>query len=102
MHALLLTLGLLLAPARAQAPALSLMPTAAPAADSVVLTQDATLKRWSQGEAVVAELTAGTPVVVILEDGDMVRVRKDLDFGWIPAAALASADDAAPEDAAAE
>lgn len=100
LPAALLLLGLGTSTALAQG-APSLPPTliGAPSTATVPLAADASLKRWPDGDAVVAELTAGTPVVVVLEDGDMVRVRHELEFGWVPKAALTAAE---PADAAGE
>ena len=49
----------------------------------VYTTEAVTLVRWLGGDAPSAELDAGRRIEVVLEDGDMVRVRSGTDFGWV-------------------
>ncbi len=75
-----LFLGLILStPARADAP------VPAPAAH-VWVREDVPLKRWPDADTTVATLEAGTEVEVVVDDGELLRVRRGTDFGWIPAA----------------
>lgn len=85
--------------ALAQAPAAPPAPTLAPAigltANPIVethwLSRAEPLLRWPGAQAVIATLDAGAEVTVVLRDGDQVRVRHGLDFGWVPAEALLAA-----------
>ncbi len=59
------------------------------------LVEDSKLLRWPDAEAEVTSLPAGTEVEVILREGDKARVRKDLDFGWVPQSAVSDQPPAA-------
>ena len=65
--------------------------TAAHAEDAWT-TRDVSLVRWPEAvlEAapVTAEVAEGDKVVILLEDGDQVRVRAGEAFGWVAADAL--------------
>jgi len=68
-------------------------------AEDAWATRDVELQRWPEtvieAPPITAEAAAGDKLEIVLEDGDIVRVKKDGDFGWVPADAL-SKD--APED----
>ena len=51
-------------------------------------TAEVKLKRWPDAEAISATLAPDRKVEVIYEDGDWVRVRDVLNFGWAPRASL--------------
>lgn len=57
---------------------------AADALPAYVYTAEAvTLVRWLGDDATSASVDAGRRIEVVLEDGDMVRVRSGTDFGWV-------------------
>ena len=49
----------------------------------VYTTEAVTLLRWLGNDTPAAQVDAGRRIEVIVEDGDMVRVRSGTDFGWI-------------------
>jgi hypothetical protein len=49
----------------------------------VYTTEAVTLARWQGSDTASAQLDAGRRIEVVLEDGDMVRVRSGTDFGWV-------------------
>jgi hypothetical protein len=51
-------------------------------------TREVPLHRWNDGAIVVATLDANARVEVLLADGTQTRVRRGIDFGWIPSDAL--------------
>jgi hypothetical protein len=87
----------LLSFALAQAPPQPLLPMpgfgARPSAEARWLVADTASQRFPGEEIAGPTFTAGTEVEVIVTDGDRVRVRKDEQYGWVPASALT---DAAP------
>ncbi|RME20381.1 MAG: hypothetical protein D6798_20605 [Deltaproteobacteria bacterium] len=103
MLALVLTLGLALAqePAEDSSAARPTLPAIELVAPSTTLTRDVPLMRWPDSDVEVTRLPAGTEVEVVYREGDRVRVRKDLDFGWVPADAIGTPTPAAPPDRAA-
>jgi hypothetical protein len=55
--------------------------------------------RWPEVTAVSVHLAAGDEVDVLVKKGDLARVRKGTDFGWVPQSALtAEAPAAVPAD----
>jgi hypothetical protein len=60
-------------------------------------TREVPLHRWNDGAVVVATLDPGARVEVLLADGAHTRVRRGIDFGWVPSDALTKE---APADAA--
>lgn len=97
---------LLSSAALAQAP--TLPPQLAPVTTSGLTSAEITpthwvaravpLLRWPDGQGTVAMLEAGTEVTVILREEDQVRVRRELDFGWVPADAVVDQPPAAEPD----
>ena len=53
--------------------------------------------RWPGSTVTVTDIELNERVEVVLVDGDLVRIRKNLDFGWVPASALTAADPTAIE-----
>lgn len=51
-------------------------------------TREVPLNRWNDGAIVVATLDPGTRVEVLVADGAQTRVRRGIDFGWLPSDAL--------------
>lgn len=49
----------------------------------VYTVESVTLARWQGEDASSATVDAGRRIEVVLEDGDMVRVRSGTDFGWV-------------------
>lgn len=93
---------ILLATALAQ-PVPDLRLSAAPAAPSGshVLAREVPLARWSdRPDVVVATLPAGTELSLVLTQGQLVRVRHGIDFGWVPLDALQAIEVAPPADPA--
>ncbi len=102
MLALMLFLGLSLAQEPAATPAVPAPPPQIEqVASTATLTRDVTLVRWPDGDAAVTSLPAGTEVEVVMQEGDKIRVRKDLDFGWVAADAVGTQAPAALPDSAA-
>ena len=54
----------------------------------VYTTQAVTLLRWLGNDTPSGQVDAGRRIEVIVEDGDMVRVRSGTDFGWVSRALL--------------
>jgi hypothetical protein len=56
--------------------------------------------RWPDAAAVTVTLAAGDEVDVVVKKGELARVRKGTDFGWVPQSVLsADAPAAVPADA---
>jgi hypothetical protein len=53
--------------------------------------------RWPGSTVTVTEVAQDERVEVVLVDGGLVRIRKNLDFGWVPAASLTASDPTALE-----
>ena len=53
--------------------------------------------RWPGSTATTTEVELNERVEVVFVDGDMVRIRKKLNFGWVPRAALTTTDPTAVE-----
>ncbi len=72
------------------------------AAEPAWTTREVPLHRWDDGEITVATLEPSSRVEVLVTDGDKTRVRRGIDFGWIPSDALTRDEpaDAAPEPSA--
>lgn len=91
----------LLPTARAQAPTSAL--PAPPVIEEVIptawITREVPLARWPDADAAVRTLAAGDEVEVVLREGERVRVRRELDFGWVPADAVADQPPAAADPA---
>ena len=51
-------------------------------------TRQVPLHRWSDGAVVVATLDPKARVEVLLTDGNQTRIRRGVDFGWVPSDAL--------------
>jgi len=51
-------------------------------------TREVPLHRWNDGAVVVATLDPKARVEVLLTDGNQTRIRRGVDFGWIPSDAL--------------
>lgn len=49
----------------------------------VYTTEAVTLVRWLGDDASSAQVDADRRIEVVLEDGEMVRVRSGTDFGWV-------------------
>lgn len=93
-------LSILLLPlALAQAPAapgplappslLPTSPTVPPATHT--LAREVELNRWPDQPSPVGSLPAGSPVNLVVLDGDRARIRHGVDYGWVPADALVPA-----------
>jgi len=101
----MLTLALvLIGGALAQAPSLPAMSPAGttaalPSAQQHWIARAVPLMRWPDGVGTVAMLEVGTQVNIVDRQDDMVRVRRDMDFGWVPVDAVV---DAQPGDAPAQ
>ena len=52
------------------------------------------LARWPGSDVISTALKAGDKVEIVVDDGDLVRVRRGAEFGWVKASALS---DTAPE-----
>lgn len=96
-------LSLLLLPlALAQAPAApgplappSLVPATAVAPSAThTLAREVELSRWPDQPSTVGSLPAGSPVNLVVLDGDKARIRHGVDYGWVPADALVPAEPA--------
>lgn len=59
-------------------------------AEDAWLSADVEALRWPDKPYVSASFTRGDYVEVLLRDGDKVRVRKENDFGWVPAADIST------------
>ena len=57
-------------------------------AEDMWITSTVSALRWPDKAYPAMSLSKGDLVHVLLRDGDQVRVRKDDDFGWVPAAEL--------------
>src|SRR5687768_8435035 len=57
-------------------------------ADARWLVADTASQRFPGEDVPGPTITAGTEVVVIVTEGDRVRVHKDDQYGWVPASAL--------------
>ena len=53
--------------------------------------------RWPSSGVTVGDVELGERVEVVLVDGDQVRIRSGLSFGWVPTSALTATDPAAIE-----
>ena len=62
-------------------------------------TREVPLHRWNDAAVVVATLDPGARVEVLLADGAKTRIRRGIDFGWVPSDALTKD---APPNATAE
>ena len=51
-------------------------------------TREVPLHRWNDGAIVVATLEPSARVEVLVADGTLTRVRRGVDFGWIPSDAI--------------
>ena len=51
-------------------------------------TREIPLHRWSDGAVVVRTLEAKVRVEVLVADGNQTRIRRGVDFGWVPSDAL--------------
>jgi hypothetical protein len=51
-------------------------------------TREVPLHRWSDGAVVVTTLDPNARVEVLVADGTRTRVRRGVDFGWVPSDAL--------------
>ena len=77
---------------------LSLLPLAALLLPSLAFAEDAWLTQevqalpWPDAEKVSVALEAGDKVVVIYRMEELVRVRKDDSYGWVPQAILSDQD----------
>lgn len=58
---------------------------------------DAEGVRWPDATVVSVKLATGDEVEVLATDGDKVRVRKGVEFGWVAAASLTTVAPAKPE-----
>ena len=72
--------------------------TEAPALEGYVwATEPLKPLRWPGSEVTTTEVELNERVEVVFVDGDLVRIRKNLNFGWVPAAALTATDPTAAE-----
>ena len=62
-------------------------------------TREVPLHRWNDGAVVLRTLDAKVRVEVLVADGNQTRIRRGVDFGWIPSDALTTT---APPGAIAE
>ncbi|MFT5687138.1 MAG: hypothetical protein ACI8RZ_008095 [Myxococcota bacterium] len=53
--------------------------------------------RWPGSTVTVTDIELNERIEVVLVDGDQVRIRKNLDFGWVPTASLTAEDPTAVE-----
>lgn len=91
MAILLLTAALSLLPgawAQEPAPVAPTLPVIEQVTATWWITEATPLQRWPDGGPAVRTLAKGDEVEVIVREGDLVRVRKELDFGWVPSSAL--------------
>lgn len=70
---------------------------AAALAEDLWTTGEVVAKRWADGAQTTVTLAPETKVEVVLRDRDLVRVRYNQDFGWVPAALLTNVAPAKPE-----
>jgi len=59
-------------------------------------TEAVSLTRWQGDDTTAASVDAGSKIQVVLEDGDMIRVRSGTDFGWISRDKLTTQEPTAP------
>ena len=74
--------GLAQEPASASAPASD---AAATGPSHVWTTESVGLKRFADADGVLVTFDAGEKLEVVVKDGDVLRVRRGTDFGWVPA-----------------
>ena len=65
---------------------------AAPLTGYVWATEPLKPVRWPGSTVTVTDVELNERVEVVLVDGDMVRIRKNLDFGWVPTSGLTAID----------
>ena len=51
-------------------------------------TREVPLHRWNDGAIVVRTLEAKVRVEVLVADGNQTRIRRGVDFGWVPSDSL--------------
>jgi len=51
-------------------------------------TREVPLHRWNDGAVVVGTVDANARVEVLVADGNQTRVRRGVDFGWVPSDSL--------------
>jgi hypothetical protein len=51
-------------------------------------TREVPLHRWNDGAIVVATLDPNARVEVLVADGTQTRIRRGVDFGWVPSDSL--------------
>ncbi len=71
--------------------------TAPPLSGYVWTTEEVTLSRWLDADLTSGQVSEDTRVEVVLVDGDQVRIRSGLSFGWVPLTAL---DPSSPDERA--
>lgn len=52
------------------------------------LTREVPLHRWSDGAVVLRTLPEKARVEVLVADGNQTRVRRGVDYGWVPSDSL--------------
>jgi hypothetical protein len=51
-------------------------------------TREVPLHRWVDADLTIATVDPGSRVEVLTTDGQQTRIRRGIDFGWIPSDAL--------------
>jgi hypothetical protein len=59
-------------------------------------TRSVSLQRWADADIPVAEVDADARVEVLFVEGTKTRVRRGMDFGWVPSDALTTKEPPLP------